>query len=172
MNELDIMSQLDSVDLSKVETSFPLLASGLVTVQVTACEFKRDTEKKADAKPYMLVELSLVAPWKTVARDGEASKEVNPGDRGSKITDRIYFGDYEDKKTGEMKKYGYDRMATLREAAFGKAQEGAKFSAIPQEMLGQTITAELKFEAAPVNKDTKEVYGPRTSVARYVKARK
>lgn len=171
-NELDMMAMLDSVDLSKVETSFPLLASGVVTCQVSAIDFKRDTEKKADAKPYLMVELTLVSPWKTVPRDGEPSKPVNPGDRGCKLVDRIYFGDYEDKKTGEAKKFGYDRMATLRESAFGKATEGARFSSIPQEMLGQTIQVELKFEAAPVNKDTKEVYGPRTSVARYIKAKR
>lgn len=170
-SELDIMSQLDSVDLSKVETSFPILAGGVASGQVTACEFKRDTEKKADAKPYLFIELAITQPWSTQPREGEPGKPLNPGDRGMKTVKRIYFGDYEDKKTGETKKYGFDQMAAFRESAYGKAAEGSKFSSIPTEMLGQNIKFVLKYDPAPKNKDTGEVYGPRTEVDRFIKAK-
>lgn len=164
----EVMAQIDNIDLSKVETAFPLLASGAVKTTIIACEWRRDTEKKGDeAKPYIYVEYDLAQPWKTAIRDGIPSKAVNPGDRGSKFNERIYVGTYEDKKTGEMKWYGIERYAQLREAALGRAPEGSKIN--PPELIGQSVTTNLKFEPAPVNKDTKEVMGPRTTVIGYVR---
>ncbi len=167
-SEIDILQQINDIDLSKVETSFPLLATGAVLTNIIGCELKRDTEKKgSDAKPYIEVQYDLAQSWKTVERDGIPSKVVNPGDRGSKLTERIYIGTYEDKKDGSTKWYGVERYAQLREAAIGKAAEGAKIN--PAELLGQSVTIKLLFEPAPMNKDTKEVYGPRTSVSGYIR---
>lgn len=164
MSDIDIMTAMDNIDLSKVETSFPILDSGIVTVQITKCEYSRDEKKGADAKPFCLVEMQLTTPWRTTPHNGP-SKPINPGDRGSKFTERIYVGQYEDKKTGELKWYGVDTLAKLRAAAFGPAAPGVKFN--PAEMLGQTISVRLKFEAEPKGKDG-TVYGPRTSVSDYL----
>lgn len=162
--DIDIMQAMDNIDLSKVETSFPTLDSGIVSVQVAKCEYGKD-DKKVDAKPYCLVEMNLTEPWKTTPAMGD-SRVINPGDRGSKIITRIYVGQYDDEKTGEKKWYGVDTLAKLREAAYGKAAGGVKFN--PSEMLGQTIRIRLKFDPAPRNKKTNEVFGPRTDVADYI----
>lgn len=164
MSDLDIMQAMDNIDLSEVETSFPLLDSGVVTVQIAKCEYGRDEKKGADAKPYCLVEMALTVPWRTTPLNGP-SKPINPGDRGSKFTERIYVGQYEKKDGSGLAWYGVDTLAKLRKAAFGKAAPGVKFN--PTEMLGQTINVRLKFEAEPKGKDG-TVYGPRTSVSDYI----
>lgn len=167
-DELDIMQQMDNIDLAKVETEFPILATGPVTVQIQDCEYRRDTEKKgADAKPYLYVSYNLTQPWKTASIDGGPVKEIQPGQRGSTITERIYIGTYEDKKTGETKWYGVDKLALMRECVFGKAPAGTKFN--PGEMKGQSLTVKLTFNPAPRNDKTGEVYGPRTEVTGYVR---
>lgn len=163
-SELDIMEAMNNIDLSKVETSFPLLDSGIVDFQVAKCEYRKDD--KADAKPYCYIELNLVSPWKTVKFDGAESKPVLPGGRGSVHVERVYVGQYEDKKTGELKWYGVDTLAKFRESVFGKAPEGTRFN--PAEMLGQNLQARLQFEPAPKGKNG-ETFGPRTSVAAYIK---
>jgi len=166
--ELDVMQMMDSIDLSKVETEFPIPAGGIVAAQIQECEFRRDTEKKGpDAKPYLYVTYNFTQPWKTQSIDGGIVKEILPGGRGSTINERIYVGYYEDKKTGEQKTYGTDRIALLRECVLGKAQPGTKFQ--PAELKGQSITLKLIFEPAPRNEKTNEVYGPRTSVASYLR---
>lgn len=166
-DEHDILSQVNAIDLSKVETGFPILDSGLVQATILKCEMRRDTEKKGDAaKPYCYVEFALSSPHKTVAHEGP-SKVINPGDRGSTFNERIYVGKYTDKQSGEEKWYGIDRLAKLREAAIGKAAPGTNFN--PQELISLPITLRLKFDPAPKNKDTGEVYGPRTNVDAYVK---
>lgn len=165
---IDILQQIDNVDLSTVETSFPLLATGNVLANIIKAEFRRDTERKGDsAKPYIYIEYSLAQPWKTVARDGNTSKVVNPSDRGSVFNERIYVGQYIDKKTGETKWYGIDHYAQLREAIFGKATPGVKIN--PPELIGQTVTTKLLFESMTKNKNTGETYGPRTSVVGYIR---
>lgn len=162
------MVDINSIDLSTVETDFPLLDSGVVTAQIQSCSFERDTAKKGDAaKPYLTVKYALTQPHKTTGHEGMTVKTINPGERGSTLSENIYYGNYEDKKTGEIKKYGIDRIAKLREAVFGKAETGARF--VPAEMLGQAITLRLKFDPRPTNKATGEVYGPRTEVADYVR---
>lgn len=167
-NEIDILNEMNSVDLSKVETGFPLLASGVVKTNIVKCEMRRDVEKKGDsAKPYCYVEYTLSQPWKTSGHDGPV-KEIAPGGRGATFNERVYIGKYNDKNTGEEKWYGLDRVLLLREAVFGrKINPGEQFN--PTELIGQEVQVRLKFEPAPVNKDTKEVYGPRTSVDGYVK---
>lgn len=167
-DELNAMVDINSIDLSTVETNFPLLDNGIVTVQIQECDFKRDTATKGDAaKPYLWVKYALTQPWKTVAHEGLVVKTVNPGDRGSMLTQSIYYGNYEDKKTGEVKKYGVDRIAKLREAVFGKAGPGQRF--VPAELLGQTLSVRLKFDPAPKNEDTGKTYGPRTEVVDYIR---
>lgn len=167
-DELDVMQMMDSIDLSKIETEFPIPTGGIVTAQIQDCEFRKDTEKKGpDAKPYLYVSYNFTQPWKTQSIDGSVPKEINPGSRGSTINERIYVGYYEDKKTGEQKTYGTDRLALLSECVIGKAQPGQKFD--PMALKGQAITLKLVFEPAPRNDKTGEIYGPRTSVGSYLR---
>lgn len=169
LSEQDILNQLNEVDLSKVETSFPILAGGVVPANITDCKFVTEDSKKRQGEKnvYLLVNYALAQPWKTVAHEGIPSKPINPGDRGSAFNERIYVGKTIDDKTGEEKWYGLDRIAKLREAVFGRAAEGSRI--VPAELIGQTVTLTLKFEEAPKNKDTGETYGPRTSVSGYVR---
>jgi len=173
MSDIDILQQMDNIDLSKVETSFPLLASGIVQANIVDAKFVQEDSKKRQGQKtnHLFVEYTLAQPWKTSGHDGPV-KTINPGDRGSKFSERIYFGTFIDEKDGGKEKpYGLDRILKLREAIYGKADESVKFSSIPPTLIGQTVTVNLKFEPAPVNSETKEVMGPRTSVAGYVKKR-
>lgn len=163
--ELNIMEAMNNIDLSTVETSFPILDSGIVSVQVAKCEYRRDTDKKSDAKPYCYIELNLTQPWRTVKFDGD-SKPVLPGGRGSTIVERVYIGQYEKKDGSGLAWYGVDTLAKFREAVFGKAAPGVRFD--PNEMLGQNLQVRLQFDPAPKGKDG-QVYGPRTAVATYIK---
>lgn len=167
MSDIDVLNEIQNLDLSTVETEFPLLASGVVAAQVQECEFKRDEDKGADAKPYLWVKYAITQPWKTVAHEGLTVKQLNPGDRGMTISQRIYIGQY-DKKDGSGKAwYGLDTVAKLRESAFGKAPAGTRLN--PSEMLGQSVLLVLKFDPAPKNSKTGEVYGPRTEVSGFVR---
>lgn len=170
MQDIDILDQMNAIDLSKVETSFPLLATGVVEAQIQECEFKRDTEKKGDdAKPYLFVKYALTQPWKTVPHDGAEAKNLNPGDRGMTVTESIYIGTYVD-KNGDTKPYGVDRIALLRECVTGqKAAAGTGIKTVPDAVRGQVVLLKLKFDPAPRNNKTNEVYGPRTSVDGYVR---
>lgn len=167
LDELKSMTDINDIDLSTIETDFPLLDSGIAPAQITECEIKTEEGKKT-GKPqsYLHVKYNLTAGHKTTAHEGRIVKTINPGERGSSITERIYYG-VSYKKSDEGKAYGYDRIAKLREAVFGKATPGTKFAAA--EMLGQNISLRLLFEPSPRNSDTGEVYGPRTSVADYIR---
>ncbi len=166
LSELDILNEINDVDLSKVETSYPHLMSGNVPVNITKCEFGKDD--KEDAKPYLLAEYSLANPWKTQPQPGEPSKVVEVGARGSKITQRIYIGKYESKtEPGKMETYGLTQLAQLREAVFGKAQPGDKF--VPTDLIGQQCVVTLKFDPVPKNSKTGQTYPPSTSVTGWVK---
>lgn len=158
------MVDINSIDLSTVETDFPLLATGLVGVQIQECEFKTNDKS---GKPFLHVKYALTQPHKTTDHGGLPVKTINPGDRGSTLSEQIYYGNYEDKKTGEVKKYGVDKIAKLREAVFGKAQPGDRFSA--PDMLGQALVVKLRFVPEPKNEKTGEVFGPRTEVQDYVR---
>lgn len=171
-DDIDILQQVNEIDLSTVETSFPLLASGAVKATVVSAKWdKADSKKKAgQTNTFALIEYALAQPWKTSGHDGPV-KTINPGDRGSKIIERVYVGKFIDEKDDNKEKwYGVDRLTKLREAIFGKAPEGTKL--VLDELIGQEVTLRLLFEAAPVNKDTKEVMGPRTQVQDYVRKAK
>lgn len=159
-SELDILSQLQNVDLSTVETAYPLLKSGIVSAQIGSIETEQD-EGKA---PYVHIKYTLTEPWETVPFEGRPVKTISPG---FPISERIYVQDWTDPKTGEKKNFGITRLAQLREAVFGPATAGTKL--VLPELLGQTVTLKLKFDPAPRNKKTNEVYGPQTSVDGYVR---
>lgn len=163
-SELDSLNNPQDIDLSTVETDFPLLASGVVQCQVQECEWKTEDSKKrpGTTNTYLHLKVVTAQPWNSVAFEGREAKPINPG---FPITHRNYVGTYE--KDGATKPYGTEFLARLRESAFGKAAPGTKFN--PAEMIGQAVTARLKFEPSPKNKDTGEVYGPRTSIDGFVR---
>ncbi len=161
--ELDVMSQMANVDLSTVETSFPIMKGGIVQATITECTPEQDEGKP----PYMKVGYTLAQEWTTQPLDGLPSKTINPG---FPFSERIYVQPWTDPKTGEVKNFGVTRLTLLRECVFGKAQPGTVFN--PQELIGQPITVKLEFEAAPKNSKTGEVYGPQTKVATYIRKAK
>lgn len=161
---LDLLAEIDNVDLSKVETSYPHLATGNVTFNITDAKITQDDDKPE--KPYFLINYALAQDWRTQPFDGIPSKTVAPGARGSEIQQRIYFGYYED-KNHEEQVYGIPQYAQLREAALGRAEPGAKIN--PSELIGQTVTLKLKFNPAPTNKEKTETYGARTEIDGYVR---
>lgn len=164
--DADILNQINNIDLSTVETEYPLLKSGMVSVQVQTCEWQTETSKKTGKdNTYLNLKVVTTQPWETVAHEGRAVRTISPG---FPITHRIYVGSYVDDKDGSPKQYGVTQVAQLREAAFGKAQSGARFNA--PEMLGQNIVVVLKFEPNPKDKDG-NTFGPRTSIDRFVAKR-
>lgn len=157
--DIDIMQKLNDVDLSTVETSFPLLKTGIVQATITECG-----PQSKDDKSWLELKYVLAQEWATQPHDGVPSKPVLPG---FPITERIYLNDWEDPKSGETKNFGIQRAALLRECVLGKAQPGTRF--IPSELIGQTVMLKLKFDPAPKNKKTGEVYGPQTTVDGYIR---
>lgn len=165
-DELDIMSRLDSVDLSKVETSFPILAAGVVQAQLVSIQ---PVAGDGDKKPFIEVKYTLAAPWHTQPGESE-SRPVNPG---FPLSERVYTNDWTDPKTGETKNFGRVRLLQLAEAIRGrKATADEKLSSIFPQLIGQQVTLRLKYDPAPRNDKTGQVYGPQTTVDGYVRAKK
>lgn len=157
----DLMAQMDQVDLATVETSYPILKTGMAAFTIVECTPTKDDEGKW---PYYHMKYALAQDYETQPLDGAPARPIASG---FPVTEDIYIGTYQDKKDGTTKPFGVDRMARMREAVFGKATAGAKFN--PVEMINQSIMLQLKFNPAPVNKKTGEVYGPRTEITGYVR---
>ncbi len=149
-NDIDILQQINDIDLSTVQTGFPLLKSGVVPLTIQS--FEDDVEKKA-----LKVKLVTAAPWEDI--DG---KVIHPG---FPITDFIRFNTWTD-ADGKEKNFGVERVVNLRAAVFGKAKPGDKFDRTA--LLGQQVQARLKYDPAPRNKKTQEVYGPQTTIEAYL----
>lgn len=164
--DLDILQSIQSVDLSKVETSFPILAGGIVSCQIQDIDISAKESKKGDTLPWATIKFALAQPWKTVPIDGAPSKDVAPG---FSFTHRILLAPWTDPKTQEVKNIGIQELTLLRECIYGKAPEGTRLD--PNELLGQTVMVKLKFEPAPRGKDG-ETFGPRTEVSGYVRKAK
>lgn len=162
-SELDIMEQLNSVDLSKVETSYPVLKAGVVHAQIVELAA---VPAEGDKKPYIMAKYTLAQQWESQPLDGSPSKPISPG---FPISERIYVNDWTDPKTQEVKNFGRVRLLQLREAVLGPIQPGQKLDF--NELRGQSITLKLAFDPAPRGKDG-QTYGPQTSVAGYVKKAK
>lgn len=163
MSDIDILAQIQDVDLATVETAYPVLMAGVVQASITDFELK-SVEGKDGSSPWAIISYSLITPWKTQPIDGNPSRDVMPG---FKFTERIYLKPWTDDKTGETKNLGVTRLALLREAIFGKAKPGTKL--IPSDFINQLVTVKLKFDPAPKNKKTGEIYGPQTYVDGYIR---
>lgn len=160
-SELDIMSQLDAMNITDIETAYPLLKSGIVSAQISAISSEQDEGKP----PYVKVEYTLAQDWETTPHEGRPIRTVATG---FPLTERIYVQPWVDPKTGETKNFGRTRLAQLREAVLGEPKDGDKLSDFTP-LMGQTIMLKLKFDPAPKNKKTNEVYGPQTTVDGYVR---
>jgi hypothetical protein len=160
--DIDILSKLEQTDLSKIETSYPILHDGVVQATVVECQA---VPADGDKKPHIQIKYTIAQDWTTQPHDGIPSKPVSIG---FPITERVYLNDWEDPKTGEVKNFGLVRLAQFREAIFGKATADAKLLPLEQ-YIGQSIVLKLKFEAAPKNKKTGETYGPQTTVDSYIR---
>lgn len=154
--EENVLNQLDSIDLSTVETSYPNLKTGHYHVRVVGCTV--EDGKKPGAKN-LVIKFAL-----TEATEAVDGRQVNPG---FVIMQRVSL-------TKTFKDDGspkYDPMPTLakfREAIFGKATAGTQFMPLEQ-YIGQELDITVKFDANVVNKVTKEEYGPQSSVTGYVR---
>ncbi len=151
MSDIDILQQINDIDLSTVQTGFPLLKSGVVALTIQS--FEDDVEKKA-----LKVKFVTAQPWEDI--DG---KVINPG---FPQTDFIRFNTWTDPDSGKEKNFGVERIVALRAAVFGKAKPGDKFDR--SALLGQQVQARLKYDPAPRNKKTQEVYGPQTTIEAYL----
>jgi hypothetical protein len=169
VSELDILNSLQNVDLSKIETSFPLLKTGNVLAQISKMEFASKGKKEDENDQYIncKLEYTLQQPWETVPIDGAPSKAVSPG---FKFTENIYCSPWTDPETKEVKNFGLQRLTLLRECIYGKAPPGTALK--KEDFLGRTVMVKLKFEPAPVDKKTKQVMGPQTKVDGYVRKAK
>jgi hypothetical protein len=167
MNETDVLQQIQDIDLSKVPTAYPILASGVVQATIVEFGFDQRENRKGETNNWAVVKYTLAQPWKTQPLDDTPSQEIAVG---FPFTERILIKPWTDPKTGKETLLGLQRLALLREAVFGKAAEGTKFNGL--ELVGQSITLRLKFDPAPKNRETGEVYGPRTEVDGYVRAKR
>jgi hypothetical protein len=167
MSDLDILQQIQDVDLSKVPTAFPTLAAGVVQCTIASIEFENRENKKGVTNPWAIVKYTLAQPWKTQPLPDVPVQDIGVG---FIITERISLKPWTDPKTNEEKNFGIQRLALLRHAVFGAAAPGTKF--FPDELINQPITLKLKFDPAPKNKETGEVYPPQTNVDSYVKSRR
>ena len=163
-DDIDILQQIENVDLGKVETSYPLLKTGLCRLTIKSMEFKRIESKKGALQAWCLLEFVTAQQWETVAHDGLPVKPIAPG---FPLKKRVYMEPSKDKTTGEDVNYGIKDLALLRECIYGKAPEGTRLQV--SDFLGQEVIGKLKFDPAPKNKDTGETFGPRTEVDGYVR---
>lgn len=169
MSDIDILQQMDNIDVSKVETSFPIPAEGLVRARVTSAKREQEpNKKKGGTNTFFEFEFAFTQDWRTQPINGNPSSPIPVGGRGSKMTKRVYVGQYEKKDGSGLAWYGIEELAKLRESALGKAPAGTSYSNLCDDVLGQEVTLVLKFDPAPKNKDTGEVYGPRTEITNYV----
>lgn len=161
----DILNEINNIDLSKVETSFPVLKSGVVKATIAEIEFdKKDKKDGSGVNRLAKIKYSLGQPWETQPHDGLPAKPIAPG---FPVTETIYLDPFKDEKTGEEKNLGIARLALLRESVLGKAKEGDRFDIA--QLIGREVILKLKFDPAPKNKKTGEVYGPQTTVDGYVR---
>lgn len=163
-DEIDILQQINDVDLATVETSYPIAKGGVVQAIVNDIEFVDNKDKTGKSAA---IKYSLNQPWETVPDENGKVKEIKPG---YIVSESIWLMPWTDPKTNEVKNFGLQRLAQLREAILGKAQPGAKFR--KEELIGQPITLRLVYNPAPSNKKTGEVFGPRTEVSSYVRKAK
>jgi hypothetical protein len=156
MEDQDILNQLDSVDLSTVETSYPLLKTGVYPTTVASCQL--EDQKAPKTGKNLVIKYTLTETAESV--DG---RQVNPG---FAIMERISLTKTF-KDDGSPKYDPLPRLAQFREAIFGKAETGTGFMPLEQ-YIGQAITIRVKHDPHSKGRDGTD-YGPQSSVNGYVR---
>lgn len=145
----DILNAVENMDLTNVETDFPVLEQGIC--DFTIANMQAETSKNGNGTN-IIVELKTAMPYKT--RKGEVKQPGFP------LRDSIYIpNDTTSEKGATAMRMSQQKLAQLKLSVFG-TQEGAfgKF----EQYVGKTVSARLKIESD-------EQFGDRNRVAAYVR---
>lgn len=152
-NDIDILSQLDSIDLNSVETARPNLPSGMFPVRVVKMELVDQKAPKTGKN--LSIQLALVEPAQSVPNSKGETQMLQPG---FPVFDLISLT-----KTfrddGTVKYDPLPRLAKFREAV--KGDKAGQFLPLEQ-YIGMTVMVRTKYSVDPE-------YGPRTNVQDYVR---
>lgn len=148
MQEVQTIDSLLNADLSGVDTSFPVLAAGVVSCVIAAMSVGESKEKKT---PMLVIKL-------TTAAAAQSTKGVSIN-AGFPIRDQVVLqASYEE--DGTTKKYDpLKRLATIKEAVFG--EKSGPFGD-PALYVGKPVTIRIKIESSVE-------FGDQNKVAGYVK---
>jgi len=158
--DIDILSQIDNIDLSTVETARPFLPSGIYEFVVQKMELVDQKSPKTGKN--LSIQLGLVEPAQSVPNDKGETQLLNPG---FPVFDLISltatFNDDGSKKYDPL-----PRLAKFREAVLG--DKSGKFMPLEQ-YIGQRVMVKVNYSATNVDRKTGQDYGPKTTVSDYVK---
>lgn len=157
---IDVFAQLDSIDLSSVETAKPMLSPGLYDVIVAKVE-------TADVKPpkvgkLLKITLTLTQPAQSVPNDKGETQTINAG---YPIFDQISLSKTFD-ESGQVKYDPLPALARFREATIG--DKSGQFLPLEQ-YIGRQVKIQVAYDSNSKGKDGQE-FGPKNSIKRYVKA--
>lgn len=158
--DIDILSQIDNIDLSTVETARPHLASGVYEFTVQKMELVDQKAPKTGKN--LNIQLGLVEPAQSVPNEKGETKLLNAG---FPVFDLISLTKTF-KENGDVNYDPLPRLAKFREAVLGS--KDGKFMPIEQ-YIGQRVMVKVNYSATNVDKKTGQDYGPKTSVSDYVK---
>lgn len=159
MQDVDILSQIDSIDLASVETARPNLPSGVYLMQVKKMELVDQKAPKTGKN--LSIQLGLVEPAQSVPNHKGESQVLQPGF----VTFDLISLTKTFREDGSVKYDPLPRLAKLREAVLGS--KDGKFMPLEQ-YVGQQVMVKVKYDADSKGKDG-ESYGPKTSVQDYVR---
>ena len=140
-NEVSILNELDTLDLSSIETGVPILPARIYSLQVDKVEV---VENKKKTGHNLTIELSTVN-----TEEAEGGKVLNPG---FKVFDLISLV--------KTDKYNpIEKLAAFKESATGS--KSGNFNP-PEQYIGAIVQVRLAIE------DDKE-YGRKNRINRYLK---
>lgn len=141
MNEVPSVDSMLNADLSSVDTSFPVLAAGVVSCVIAECSRGETKEKKV---PVLNFKFTTSTPH------AKSTGDMQPA--GFPLRDMVSLNPTE--------KYDpRQRLAQIKEAVFG-TKEGSFGD--PAEYVGKPVTLRIKIESS-------EEFGNQNRVAAYVK---
>lgn len=132
---INLLNALDTIDLTKVDRSYPLLEEGTYSLRLAKFEAKPNSRKTGHNLQVTLettTDVSLV----TIGSDG--TKNVKKTKPGWKVNDS--FSLVQTDKYNPM-----ERLADIQLACFGEQRKGFKSS----EMVGLIITARVTIKDDP-----------------------
>lgn len=159
-NDIDILTQIDNIDLSTVDTDRPQLPSGLYEMKVAKMELVDQKAPKTGKN--LQIQLGLVEPALSVPNSKGEQQKLNPG---FSVFDLISLTATFN-EDGSKKYDPLPRLAKFREAVIG--DKAGRFMPLEQ-YIGQTVMVKVAYSATNVDKRSGEDYGPKTSVKDYVR---